>query len=503
MTTAHRSAFEVVARVPVDPGMGQVYEMGWQSWSPSSVYPVTATSARPVGEFYQIFYRPETPAPAVGFQGEGLLAVDPGPGGPVRVFGAADGRVRVPSVRARLDGDVLEVSADGPVEQTTGDDGADLYSALARFADRYVARVGGRMLPDVPPIWASWYQYFTAFTQRDLAVNLDAMDRLELDVGIVRLDDAFQAGIGDWLTPSTGFDSLDGMVRRVLDRGRRVGLWNAPFLVGSHSRTFAEHPDWLVRDDAGAPVRAHFNWGQDCHVLDTTHPGAADFLREVFTTYREWGTTYYMVDFLYAGALPGRRYADVDAVTAYRDALALIRETIGEDAVLQGCGAPMFPSVGYVDTMRVGADIAPHYPAHHDELGNPGGESALVSTVGRAFTQGRFWINDPDCLVARPGIERREQWADVVERYGGIRISSDGLDQLDEWGLETTRRLLVPARKTPFEENTVPLEHPAAGVALAGRSVTGRPGAQEQAAEMAAARAAHDAVHERAVRAGG
>ena len=493
MSTAPNPGFDVVARVPVDPDAGRVHEMGWQSWSPSTTYPVTATSARPVGDFYQIFYRPETPAPAVGFQGEGLLAVEPGRGGPVQVFTAPDGRTRVPSIRARLDGAVLEVSADGPVEQSTEPEGVGLYGALAHSADRYLARTGGtRALPAVPPVWASWYQYFTEFTQDDLGVNLDAMDRLELDVGIVRLDDAFQAGIGDWLTPSTGFDSLDGMVRRVLDRGRRVGLWNAPFLVGAHSKTYADHPDWLVRDDAGAPVRAHFNWGQDCYVLDTTHPGAADYLREVFTAYRDWGTTYYMVDFLYAGALPGHRHADVDAVTAYRDGLALIRDTIGEDAVLQGCGAPMFPSVGYVDTMRVGADIAPHYRAHHDELGNPGGESALISTVGRAFTQGRFWINDPDCLVARPGIERREQWAQVVERYGGVRISSDGLDQLDDWGLETTRRLLVPARRTPFDAETVPLEHPAADAALVGRSVTDRPGAGEQAADMAAARAAHD-----------
>jgi len=30
-----------------------------------------------------------------------------------------------------------------------------------------------------------------------------------------------------------------------------------------------------------------------------------------------------------------------------------------------------------------------------------------------------------------------------VARFGGLRGSSDGLDQLDDWGLETTRRLLA------------------------------------------------------------
>ena len=53
--------------------------------------------------------------------------------------------------------------------------------------------------------------------------------------------------------------------------------------------------------------------------------------------------------------------------------------------------------------------------------------------------------------MARPEIERREEWAEVVDRYGGLRASSDRIAALDEWGLEMTRRLLadVPA-PVPF-----------------------------------------------------
>jgi len=475
MSPTGSAPFAEIDRIEVDLATGSVFEMGWQSWSPTAVYPVTATGARPVGEFYQMFYRSGTPSPASGFQGEGLLAVQPGADAPVTVIGLMDGRRDVPSIRAQLDGNMLSVTANGTVDTLT-DNGPDgIYGALARFADRYAAGHPRRELRPVPPIWASWYQYFTEFTQPDLERNLDAMDRLELPVGIVRLDDAFQAGIGDWLVPSSGFGSLDGMVQTVLDRGRQAGLWSAPFLIGERSQAYRDHPEWLVRDESGAPVRAHFNWRQNCYVLDTTHPGAQDYLRQVFTTYREWGTSYFMVDFVYAAAMAGVRYEDVDAIDAYCTGMELIRETIGEESWLQGCGAPMFPSVGYVDTMRVGADIAPHYAAHHDELGNPGGEAAIVSTVGRAFTQGRLWLTDPDCLVARPGIEAREQWADVVENYGAVRISSDGLDELDDWGLETTRRLLVPARTTPFDAAAVPLSTPAVREALAGRDRTDRP----------------------------
>ena len=482
--SAGHDRFESVAAIPVDRNSGRVYEMGWQSWSPTAVYPVTATSARPSAPYFQIFYRPETPAPADGFQAEGVLAVAPADGEPVHLFTPSGPPHQVPSIRARLVGDVLTVSANGPVRHTSAR--ADLYGALAGFADEHVASQPARPLRPVPPVWASWYQYFTDFTQQDLTDNLDAMDRLGLPIGVVRIDDAFQAGIGDWLTPSARFDSLPGMITAVTDRGRRAGVWFAPFLVGADSTLLRAHPEWLVRDAAGTPVRALHNWDQDCFVLDTTHPGAAAHLHHVFATYREWGTDYFMIDFLYAGAMPGRRHDGADPITAYRAGLALIRDAIGADATLQGCGAPMLPSVGYVDTMRVGADIAAHYPALHDDLANPGGEAAPVSTIARAFTHGRFWLNDPDCLLARPGVQRRQQWAELVERYGAVRISSDGLDRLDDWGLAVTRRLLVPSRVEPFAADQVPLELPVVQEALRGRDAPDRPGGRDFVASLPA-----------------
>jgi alpha-galactosidase len=480
------TTFRQVASVPVDLASGTIYELGWQSWSPSSVYPVTATSGRPANEFFRIFYRPETPSPERGFQAEGMLAVQPSADAGVRVFVARDGRREVPSIRATLHGTELVVEADGDVLEEDYP-GLTMHEALAATAEAYASRNITRTLRPVPAIWASWYQYFTKFTQADLDLNLDWMERLDLPVGIVRLDDAFQAGIGDWLEVSDQFGSLDGMVKSVLDRGRSAGAWSAPFLVGERSKLLAEHPDWVVRDTDGAPIVAHHNWNQLCYVLDTTNPGAQEYLHRVFTTYKAWGVDYFMVDFVYGGAMAGIRYEHVSGVQAYTTGMQIIRDAIGEESWLQGCGAPMLPSVGFVDTMRVGADIAPEYAAHKDELANPGGETAIISTIGRAFTQGRWWINDPDCFVVRPGIERREQWADVVEHYGGVRISSDGLDQLDEWGLEQTRALLQPARTTPFDL-TLPLTSDAVKAALVGRDVVGRPGGQGIYDEIAASR---------------
>jgi alpha-galactosidase len=439
--------FEELASITVDADAARVYEHGWQSWSPAGGYPATTpASYRPAREVSQAqSYRPGRPAPATGFQGEGLLAVDPGNGGPVLVFGA--GGESVPSIRASLvDGRVV-VSSDGPVTVSTS---STMDEGLAAWADGYAAARRVRPIRPAPTAWCSWYHYFTDVTEADIVENLGAINDLDLPIDVIQIDDGWQAGIGDWLTLSGRFASLPDLVGRIRDERRRAGIWVAPFLVGAASRVATEHPDWLIGGAAG-PVAAGHNWDQDTYGLDVTHPGARQYLRDTFTMLREAGFDYYKIDFLYAGALDGTRHADVDALAAYRGGVELIRDVIGPDAYLLGCGAPILPSVGLFDAMRVSADIAPHYAPHDGDPAQPSQLGAAFSTVGRSFQHGRFWVNDPDCIVARPAIERRAEWAEVVARYGGLRAFSDRVADLDEWGLATTRRLLseVPP-PTPF-----------------------------------------------------
>jgi alpha-galactosidase len=444
------ASFEQVADIPVSTAEALVYEFGWQSWTPSTAYRLHQPSFRPATPARAVSgYRAERPKPAGVYQGDGLLAVQPAEGAPVTVFSAIDGRVEVPTIRATLEGSSISVSADAAVHVAVYD--CDLSGALAASADDYIARTSAPALRPMPPVWATWYHYFTELTHQDVVENLDAMDSLELDVGVVRLDDAFQAGIGDWLSTSEGFTSLGSLVKEVTDRGRIAGLWIAPLLVGSSSALYSEHPEWLVRNPDGSPVLALSNWGQECYALDATHPGAQEYLAQVFTQWHAYGARYFMIDFMFAGAMPGIRYdSEISPIEAYRRVLELIRGIIG-DSYLQACGAPMFPSVGLVDSMRVGPDVALGWAASGGDLSRPGLRSAAVSTAGRAFTHGRFWLNDPDCFMVRPGIERREEWADIVERYSGVRLSSDRLVELDAWGLERTRELLVAADVTPLD----------------------------------------------------
>jgi alpha-galactosidase len=437
-----------IDRIRVAPESAAIYEHGWQSWSPSASYPLHARPLRPSTENSRVMnWRPDTRPPADAFWGEGLLALDPGDGSGTVVFSAAAGADPVPSIRADVGAGEVALSADGPVLRTVDTGANSIEEALGRWAEGYAAAAGVSLRAQSPTVWCSWYHYFRDVTEDDIFENLTAMDDLGLSVDVVQIDDGYQAEIGDWLTESSRFASLEAAVARIRGTGRRAGLWLAPFLVSPRSRIYQEHPEWLL---GGA--RAGFNWKAEQAVLDVTHPGAEEYLRTVFGTLRRRGIDYFKLDFLYAGALAGHRADDTATpLAAYRRGIELIRAAIGPDSYLLGCGAPILPSVGLVDAMRVSPDTAPQYePDGGGDLSMPSQRAAALTGRARAWQHGRFWANDADCLIVRPQVQRRDAWAVHVDRYGGLRSSSDRLRDLDDWGLSVTRRLLRRTSVRPF-----------------------------------------------------
>ncbi len=436
--------------MPLRRDLARVYVEGWQSWSPAGVFPVDAPLP-PVtnSESLVIDCQYGRSAPAGVFQAAGLLAVDPGDGGAV-VFGAADVESRVPVIQAALHEDRLVVSADEPVTQETDDGPGGIVGALGRWADRFGPGAGG--LRAVPPVWCSWYQYYERVTALDVTGNLRLMEALALPVEVVQVDDGYETSPGDWLSVRPGFGDLAGLVGRVRDTGRRAGIWIAPWLVGRSSAVFRDHRDWIVRDTLSGEPRYVGTVVRDaCYALDVTHPEAAAYLVDVLRTMRGWGIDYFKIDFCYAGACEGRRAGPgMSGVAAYRHGLRLIRSAIGSEAMLVACGAPTLASAGLVDAMRIGPDMAACYEPADDLLSTPSQRNATRNIVGRAWQHGRLWINDPDCMMLRPSVERRQDWASLLARYGGVRASGDGLDQLDSWGLATTRALLCPSPMRVF-----------------------------------------------------
>jgi alpha-galactosidase len=466
MTTdrAAASADTVVDEVPLDLTAARIYAEGWQSLSPATWYPAAVRGLAPEEDWQHVMrFRPGTPQAVDGVQAEGLLVVDPGTGEPARCYGAASGS-RVPTLTATTDGDcvLVQVRGEGDADLVVSEHAEGAEAALAAYADAFAARSTIRAPAPPPSVWCSWYRYFEDVTSADVEENLAAFAAHDLAVQVVQIDDGWSRGLGEGLQPSPGFPSLPRLVDTVRSSGRQVGIWLAPFVVGRDTTLAREHPDWLV-GDAGR------NWGQLLVGLDLTHPGVRELLADSLTSLVAMGVSYLKLDFLYGGAVPGPRHEEVTATDAYRSGLGLVRETVGPDVYLLGCGAPILPSVGLVDAMRVSPDTF-----HEGGEDGSTGLRGLMPLAARAWQHGRFWTNDPDCLVARPSYALREEWATAVASYGGLRSCSDRVAELDDWGLETTRRLLEqPASSEPFDPVRVQQ-----GAALAARELEARLGTQ-------------------------
>lgn len=272
----------------------------------------------------------------------------------------------------------------------------EVFAAYARhLGDRL-----GRSDKRAGNVWCSWYAYYESITEEQLTKDVTALRGLPFDV--VQVDDGWERAVGDWEANDKFPSGMRALADRITDAGLRPGLWIAPFIVLPGSRTARQRPELLLRDGRGEPVVAGHNWGVGYWTLDLTLPAAQEHLRETIRrVVREWGFTYLKLDFVGAGAVPGVRFADVGREEAYRTGLSIVREAAGPDAYLLGSGAPLLPSLGLVDAIRSGPDVAPmweHYASRDpsDALAR----NAVVNTVHRLWQSPLLEV-DPDVVYFR------------------------------------------------------------------------------------------------------
>jgi len=313
----------------------------------------------------------------------------------------------------------------------------DLLAAYARLVKR-ANRV--RINPWNPVGWCSWYHYFGKLGWPDVLENLEvaAADRRAFPFDVFQVDDGYETEIGDWQSPKPGYPDLAGLARAITGKGYRAGIWAAPFSAAETSDLFARHPDWMVAE-GGRPKPCYRGWGKTIYALDTTHPEVKRWLGETVSALRRAGFSYLKIDFLFAAAMPGDRWVRATPIQAYREGLRAIRRAAGPDFVL-GCGAPLLPSVGLVDAMRIGEDTAPYWKTKPSGFQGPNAYFALRNALMRQFMHRAFWLNDPDCLLLR-GSEtdlsgsERELYALAAGMLDNMVVVSDKL------------ALLVPAEK--------------------------------------------------------
>jgi alpha-galactosidase len=374
------------------------YRHGWQSWSlttwqaPDFPLPIQKpTSLHPL-QTDPVYAR--HPAP----NGSWLGAVE-FEDGKVLLLGALGLEAHVALHGQQSHGDVSRLH--GWYEAGSGDwfvGYGDETVVFARYADLLGERLGKAPGKPAPRVWCSWYSLYSAIDEGLLYRIFDGLHDLPFDV--LQVDEGWQVKAGDWVANEKFPSGMEALAAKIRATGRTAGLWLAPLLVVPSSNLFRQHRDWLLLNAEGKLVSAGHLWGEPLYTLDTTHPEVLDWLRALMGQVRAWGFGYIKLDFLYAGALPGKRRADIPRENAYRQGLQAMREAMGADAYFLACGAPILPSLGLCDALRVGPDVAGEWESHRDAvlLYNPtipGTRNAIRTTLNRLWLK-PLVATDPD-----------------------------------------------------------------------------------------------------------
>lgn len=360
-------------------------------------------------------------------------------------------------------GEEVAVSAGGSVDSETFQ--IELGEDLVRILECHGQLLQSRLRDnDIPAAvgWNSWYNLWLGVDPeavRENAALLMALFGTRFPEAnsppYVVIDGGWARGFGDWEPNETFADSMQGLATEIRELGLRPGVWIAPLVTDPGLPVHQEHPEWFVRDaTADNPVTG------EAPILDVTHPEAAAYLAKTIRKLVGWGYELLKLDFMYAGALEGRRVQPVTGLEAYHRALQIIREAAGEDVQLIASGAPPVPSFPYVDAWRSGNDIA---------FGVIGPWWSFIANQARNFTSrwqyclATYCDGDPPLLRRLPK-EEVETGAWVAAAGGGVLFLSDDLRTLPEerhtWGLDEQKMGLALGRRPAVPESPFPEDLP-------------------------------------------
>ena len=270
--------------------------------------------------------------------------------------------------------------------------GGSANELIASFADRVGIHHGvGRPSGQPPSVWCSFYVYGEYFTEEYFEEDLADLAERRVPFDVFLIDGGWEKRRGDWEPREDWWPSgLKVLAERIADQGYRPGLWTAPYIVDPEAPVAIEHPEWMARNADGE--HQEYNNG---HILDTTHPGACEYLEELYRKLTfESGFDFHKFDFM-RGIFndPDIRFHDPKAtrLDAYTRGLEAIRRGTGPDAYICVCGGHFGGSLGLADSQRSGSDVRAFWEVMKPRLKQP---------IMRTWMS-RLWHVDADAMLLR------------------------------------------------------------------------------------------------------
>jgi len=274
--------------------------------------------------------------------------------------------------------------------------GTDYHAQLEQYGHAIKLLHKARVDAPTPIGWWSWTAYYFGLNQGAAITNAEwlAENLKKSGYKYFQIDEGYQYARGEYSTPDANLfpRGLGYVADAVRGNGLTFGVWTAPFEVSERAWVYQNHKDWLLHNAAGQLIHiGDVTEHKDLlYVLDTTNPGAQEYLKQTYSALYNWGVRFIKMDFMDDTAVEGSYFRpNTTALEAQRIGLDIIRKTMGEDVVLDKDGSVMLNPVGYVDTGRISQDTGHTFGASRD---------AASGIAARYYMNRNFFIADPDAF---------------------------------------------------------------------------------------------------------
>ncbi len=321
-------------------------------------------------------------------------------------------------------------------EQVLFSDGSEYHAQLEDYGSAIRRLHKARVNKTGPSGWWSWIGYEGGITSGVASTNAQWLAHHSRDLGynFVLIDEGYQYARGEYATTNqTQFpEGMRSFAHQICKLGLNLGVWTAPFEVSERAWVYQNHKDWLVHNAAGTPIRIDQPNFEALYVLDATHPGAQEYLRQTYRTLvHEWGVKYIKLDFMDDTAIEGYySKPNATALQAQRIGLEVIRAAVGEDVLIDKDGSPMLNPVGIVDDGRVSTDTAHSFEST---------KTAAPGIAARYYMNRNFFVNDPDAFtVSLNGVSSSVSLLPLREAEAGVVLAALSGGMFDIGGDITT-----------------------------------------------------------------
>lgn len=325
----------------------------------------------------------------------------------------------------------------------------ELQGAYDNIFDKYIELIGVKK-PNAVKLkgYSSWYNHYRAINEDIILNDLNAITSTDSQINAFQIDDGYQPFIGDLTAiDTTKFpNGIKPLIDAIHAKGLYAGIWVCPFGVTKQSNTFKEHSDWLLTDEKGKPYKVGVAWG-GFYALDIYNPDARKYIKDGLSEIIAWGIDFLKLDFLYAEASRPRNGKTRAMIMC--EAMDFLRECVGDKWII-GCGAPMSPSYGVFEYMRIGADCSFHWRKFYDHISREmlSTSKTLLNTVYRRFYNERVFLNDPDVFYLRDNnmkmnVAQKELHAIICKLFGSVIFTSDNLSAYSDKAKEFYKLMMA------------------------------------------------------------